>query len=311
MAGEWQACAEQEWWHDAVVYQVYPRSFADANGDGMGDLAGLIGRLGYLAGLGIDAIWLSPFYPSPQIDAGYDVSDYCGVDPMFGTLADFDELLAEAHRRGLRVIVDLIPNHCSAAHPRFQAALAAPAGDPARDWFIFRDGRGSHGELPPNNWWGTDQGSAWTRVRTAGHGEQWYLHLFDRSQPDWNWDNPDVWAMFDGVLRFWLARGVDGFRVDVSHGMAKQSGLPDCQGDIGPVIHTTEAASRPPMWDQDAVHDIHRHLRAVLAQFPGERILIAEAWLELERLRLYLRPDEMRLFTIRGVVGVGSRRSRV
>ena len=215
------------WWRSAVIYQVYPRSFRDLNGDGVGDLAGITAELPKLAELDIDAVWLSPFYRSPQRDAGYDVSDYCEVDPLFGTLADFDAMMAEATRLGLRMIVDLVPNHCSDQHAAFQAALAAPAGSPERDMFIFRDGRGQYGEEPPNNWESHFGGPAWTRIAEPdGTPGQWYLHLFDTSQPDFNWDNDAVHEEFERVLRFWLDRGVAGFRVDVAHALVKAPGLP-------------------------------------------------------------------------------------
>ena len=217
-----------EWWRTAAIYQIYPRSFADANGDGMGDLAGITSRLGALEELGIDAIWLSPFYTSPQRDAGYDVADYCDVDPRFGTLADFDAMLAEAHARGIRVIIDLVPNHSSDEHEWFQAALAAPAGSAERGRYLFRDGRGPGGDEPPNNWESVFGGPAWTRVlEDDGAPGQWYLHLFDSSQPDFDWTNDEVREEFRRILRFWLDRGVDGFRVDVAHGMIKADGLPD------------------------------------------------------------------------------------
>ena len=217
-----------EWWRTAAIYQIYPRSFADANGDGMGDLAGITSRLGDLQELGIDAIWLSPFFTSPQRDAGYDVADYCDVDPRFGTLADFDAMLAEAHARGIRVIIDLVPNHSSDEHEWFQAALAAPAGSAERARYLFRDGRGAGGDEPPNNWESVFGGPAWTRVvEPDGTAGQWYLHLFDSSQPDFDWTNEEVREEFRRILRFWLDRGVDGFRVDVAHGMIKADGLPD------------------------------------------------------------------------------------
>ena len=227
------------WWEDAVVYEVYPRSFADADGDGVGDLPGLRSRLGYLADLGVDAVWLTPFYPSPLSDGGYDVSDYCAVDPLLGTMADFDTLIKDAAAHQIRVIVDLVPNHCSSAHPLFQAALAAPPGSPERARFFFRDGpengpgpgNGQSGGQPPNNWPSQFGGSAWTRVTEAdGNPGQWYLHLFDASQPDWDWPNPGVPALFEDVIRFWLDRGVAGLRVDVAHGIFKDPALPDLTG---------------------------------------------------------------------------------
>lgn len=217
-----------EWWRTAVIYQIYPRSFADFDGDGVGDLRGICERLPALVELGVDALWLSPFYTSPQRDAGYDVADYCAVDPVFGTLADFDDLIGRAHELGLRVIVDIVPNHTSDEHVWFREALAAPPGSPERERYMFRDGRGAAGELPPNNWQSVFGGPAWTRIENSdGTPGQWYLHLFDRTQPDVNWRNPWVHEQFEAVLRFWLDRGVDGFRVDVAHGMIKAEGLPD------------------------------------------------------------------------------------
>lgn len=241
-----------EWWRTAAIYQIYPRSFADADGDGMGDLAGITSRLGDLQDLGIDAIWLSPFYTSPQRDAGYDVSDYCDVDPRFGTLADFDAMLAEAHARGIRVIIDLVPNHSSDEHEWFQAALAAQAGSRERARYLFRDGRGPAGDQPPNNWESVFGGPAWTRVvEPDGTPGQWYLHLFDSSQPDFDWTNEEVREEFRRILRFWLDRGVDGFRVDVAHGMIKADGLPDylppaeggSMGGAGGVVGATGGAA--------------------------------------------------------------------
>src|SRR3954468_1203144 len=211
------------WWRDAVIYQVYPRSFADSDGDGMGDLPGIPGRLPRLKELGVDAVWLSPFYPSPQHDGGYDVADYRGVDARFGDLGDADKLIGEAHNLGLKVIVDLVPNHTSSRHEWFRQALAAPPGSPERDRYIFREGRGPDGALPPNSWTSMFGGSAWQRVPDG----QWYLHLFDISQPDLDWGNREVRDEFRDILRFWLDRGVGGFRVDVAHGLVKQHALPD------------------------------------------------------------------------------------
>ncbi|MEW2383457.1 alpha-amylase family glycosyl hydrolase [Micromonospora sp. NPDC047707] len=283
------------WWTEAVIYQIYPRSFADANGDGIGDLPGITARLDHLVELGVDAVWLSPFYPSPQADAGYDVADYRGVDPLFGTLADADKLITEARSRGLRVIVDLVPNHTSSAHRWFTAALAAGPGSPERDRYVFRDGKGADGDQPPNDWQSVFGGPAWTRVTGAdGRPGQWYLHLFDPGQPDLNWDNPEVRAEFLDVLRFWLDRGVDGFRVDVAHGLIKQADLADWQEPQEILSGREVDKPRPPMWDQDGVHEIYRNWRALLDSYPGERILVAEAWVEpAERLARYVRPDEM------------------
>ncbi|TFC29445.1 alpha-amylase [Cryobacterium sp. TMT2-18-3] len=294
-----------EWWRTAVIYQIYPRSFADANGDGMGDLTGITNRLPALRALGIDAIWLSPFYTSPQNDAGYDVADYCDVDPLFGTLADFDTLQHTAHELGIRVIVDLVPNHSSSEHPWFEAALAAAEGSEERAHYIFRDGQGENGDLPPNNWDSVFGGNAWTRVTNPdGTPGQWYLHLFDTTQPDFDWDNEWVKAQFRDVLRFWLDRGADGFRVDVAHGMIKAAGLPDYTPPVaggsmggasteGPGI-ITEWPETAPYWAQDGVHDIYRDWRLILDEYPGDRILAAEAWVDpLSHVAEWVRPDEM------------------
>ena len=287
------------WWEDAVIYQIYPRSFADGNSDGMGDLHGITSKLPYLQNLGVNAVWLSPFYVSPQADAGYDVADYRDVDPRFGTLADFDAMLADAHERGLKVIVDLVPNHTSDEHEWFQAALRSPKGSSERNRYMFRDGGGENGELPPNNWQSIFGGDAWTRVEDG----QWYLHLFDTKQPDLNWENPEVHEEMISVLRFWLDRGVDGFRIDVAHGLVKAEGLPDWAGRESMVgdVHNPDAAEEstaseptPPYFDQPGVHAIYRDWNRVLAEYPGDRMLVAEAWVEpAERLFHYVRPDEM------------------
>ncbi|MEV4224311.1 glycoside hydrolase family 13 protein [Nonomuraea sp. NPDC049725] len=263
------------WWRDAVIYQVYVRSFADGDGDGVGDLIGVRDRLPYLAGLGVDAIWLTPFYTSPMADFGYDVADYRDVDPLFGTLADAKALIDEAHGHGLRIIVDIVPNHTSSAHPWFQEALRGHN----RDRYIFRDA--------PNDWESIFGGPAWTQVDDG----QWYLHLFDSSQPDLNWEHPEVRAEFESILRFWLDLGVDGFRVDVAHGMVKPAGLPD----IGHTGQTRLIGNDVvPYFDNDGVHEIHRAWRRVLDSYPGERIGVAEAWAPTpERLSLYVRPDEL------------------
>lgn len=286
-----------QWWRDAVIYQIYPRSFADRNGDGMGDINGMRDKLGYLSNLGVDAIWLSPFYRSPQKDAGYDVSDYRQVDERFGTLEDFEGLILEAHQGGMKVIVDLVPNHTSDQHEWFQAALAAAPGSPERERYMFRDGKGPDGSEPPNNWKSVFGGRAWTRVTEPdGTPGQWYLHIFDTSQPDLNWENPEVRAEMESVLRFWLDRGVDGFRVDVAHGMIKKAGLPDWEERTEMVADadTAEPTNATPYWDQDGVHEIYRSWNQVLAEYDGDRMLVAEAWVSpIERLFLYVRPDEM------------------
>ena len=279
-----------DWWRHAVIYQIYPRSFADGNGDGIGDLPGIIDRLPAVAYLGVDAIWLSPFYTSPQKDAGYDVADYCNIDPVFGTLADAEQLISTAHDLGLRVIVDLVPNHSSDQHVWFQAALQAAPGSPERERYMFREGQGEAGELPPNNWESVFGGPAWTRVTDAdGSPGQWYLHLFDASQPDLNWENPEVWEMFRGVLRFWLYRGVDGFRVDVAHGLVKEDGLPDKK-----IVANPPLGDRGPHWDQDGVHEVYRDWRKILNEYGPDRMLCAEAWvLPLSKMAWYVREDEM------------------
>ncbi|KPI02146.1 alpha amylase catalytic region [Actinobacteria bacterium OV450] len=284
------------WWRDAVIYQVYVRSFADSDGDGVGDLRGVRARLPHLARLGVDAVWLTPFYVSPQADGGYDVADYRAVDPLFGDLADADDLVRAAHALGLRVIVDVVPNHTSERHPWFQEALAARAGHAARDRYHFRPGRGAAGELPPNDWESVFGGPAWTRTPDGA----WYLHLFAPEQPDLNWEHPEVAEEFASVLRFWLDLGVDGFRIDVAHGMVKAPGMPD----IGRGAQATLIGTEPlPFFDQDGVHEIHRAWRRLLDSYPpglgpggapGPRIGVAEAWAPTsERLALYVRPDEM------------------
>ena len=274
------------WWAGAVVYQVYPRSFADSDGDGIGDLPGLTSRLGYLAGLGVDAIWLTPFYPSPLHDGGYDVADYTAVDPRLGTLADFDALVHGAREHGMRVIVDLVPNHCSWDHPLFQKALAAGPGSSERELFIFREGRGPDGAEPPNNWPSRFGGRAWTRVPDG----QWYLHLFDDSQPDWNWRDPRVPAMFEDILRFWLDRGIGGFRVDVAHGLFKSPGLEDVPSP--PTLSNRPSA----YYHRPETQVVYREWRKLLDSypagvFPGPRTAVGEVWAySPQTLRQYLTP---------------------
>jgi len=268
------------WWRDAVVYEIYVRSFADASGDGVGDLPGVRSRLPYLARLGVDAIWLTPFYPSPMADGGYDVADYRDVDPRFGSLDDFDALVADAHRLGLRVLVDIVPNHSSAEHPWFKAALAAGPGSPERERYIFADS----GDGPPNNWQSTFSGPAWTRVPDG----QWYLHLFAPEQPDFNWRNPEVHAEFTDTLRFWLERGVDGFRIDVAMGLYKAEGLPDVPPDEQSFM------SDSPIWGRPEVHEVYRTWRKLLDSYPGERMAVGEVWTDsAEDLARYVRPDEL------------------
>jgi alpha-glucosidase len=275
-----------EWWRDAVVYQIYPRSYADADGDGVGDLRGIIGRLDHLVDLGVDAVWISPCFASPQVDHGYDVADYRAIDPLFGSLADMDELIAAAHARGIRVTLDLVPNHTSDQHPWFRAAIEAGRGSPERARYHFRDGRGPNGELPPSNWRAVFGGSSWTRVvEPDGSPGQWYYHLFAAEQPDLNWAEPAVLAEFESILRFWLDRGVDGFRIDVADALIKDPAFPDTP-DGQPVILKG---------DGSPVHDVYRAFRRVLDAYPGERMAVIETGADDDTVALFLRPGEMEM----------------
>ncbi len=272
------------WWRSAVVYQLYIRSFADGNGDGVGDVAGIRAHLTHLRDLGVDAVWINPWYPSPMADAGYDVSDYRAVEPVFGTAEEASAMIAEAHALGLRVLLDIVPNHSSDQHAWFRAALAGDAA--ARERYIFRPGRG---DGPPNDWKSVFGGRAWTRVADG----DWYLHLFDAGQPDLNWDNPEVVAEFEDILRFWFDRGVDGFRIDVAHGLVKEPGLPDVGDEPEELL---DGGHRPghPFWDRDGVHEIYRGWRKVADSYPDPKVFVAEAWVAgAERLVRYLRPDEL------------------
>jgi alpha-glucosidase len=276
------------WWHDAVFYQIYVRSFADYDGNGIGDLDGIRSRLGYLELLGVDALWLTPFFRSPMADHGYDVADPRDVDPLFGDLEAFDRLVADAHNHGIKVTIDLVPNHTSDRHPWFAEALAALPYGPARDRYIFRDGRAG-GAAPPNNWVSVFGGPAWTQVPDG----QWYLHLFAPEQPDLNWGNSDVRADLERTLRFWLDRGVDGFRIDVAHGMAKPAGLPDM--DLRAASQIGHHEFYDPRFDDDGVHEIHRMIRKVLDAYP-HAMTVGEVWVtDNQRLADYLRPDELHL----------------
>jgi alpha-glucosidase len=292
------AGTEVPWWRRAVIYEVYPRSFADGNGDGEGDLAGLRNRLRYLADLGVDGIWIAPWYPSPMADGGYDVSDFRDIHPLFGTLADADAVLQEARNLGLRVIIDIVPNHTSNEHPWFKAALAAAPGSRERSLYIFRDGKGQNGDEPPNNWiccFGPEvEGSGWERVIEAdGKPGQWYLHTFAVEQPDLEWRSPDVLSQFDDILRFWFDRRVDGIRVDAAPAIGKEPDLRDADygGDLR--FMTLDWVGNP-HWDVDEVHDVFRRWRAVADVYDGDRVFVAEAVVSsAERLSNYLRPDEM------------------
>lgn len=281
-----------EWWKNSVVYQIYPRSFSDLNGDGIGDLAGVVDKIGYLELLGVDAIWLSPIMASPMVDHGYDVSDPRAIDPVFGDLETFDALIAEAHDRDIRVTMDLVPNHTSDQHAWFVDALAAEPGSAARERYIFRSGRGEDGAEPPNNWTSVFGGPAWTRVADAdGQPGEWYLHLFAPEQPDLNWENPEVMADLEETIRFWLARGVDGFRIDVAHGMAKAPGLPDLTTPAVVLKHTDD----DPRFNNEGVHEIHRRIRAVMDEYPGTAN-VGEVWVDAnEEFAKYVRPDELHL----------------
>ncbi|AWN39285.1 alpha-amylase family glycosyl hydrolase [Methylobacterium durans] len=279
-------CSPAVWWKSGTVYQVYPRSFQDSNGDGIGDLRGITSRLDYIAWLGVDALWISPIYPSPMADFGYDVADYCGIDPIFGTLADFDELVAEAHRRRLKVILDFVPNHTSIAHPWFAEARAS-RHNPRRDWYIWRDPAPDGG--PPNNWLSNFGGPAWTLDEATG---QYYYHAFLREQPDLNWRNPAVRAAMHDVLRFWLERGVDGFRVDVIWHLIKDAGFRDNPENPDFLPHQPEINRFDQVYsaDRPEVFDVIAEMRRVLAPY-GDRVLIGEIYLPMERLVAYYGPD--------------------
>lgn len=276
---------DPDWWRNAVVYQVYPRSFADTDGDGLGDVAGITSRVPYLSSLGVDAIWLSPFFPSPLADGGYDVADYRSVDPKLGTLDDLDELVRTLHEHDIRVIVDIVPNHTSDQHEWFRAALAAAPGSPERARYVFRDGAGPDGSLPPSDWVSNFGGSAWTRVDDG----QWYLHLFAPEQPDLDWENPEVRADFEATLRFWSDRGVDGFRVDVAHGLAKDLSTPYRPSDE----KALPLDGSDPLYDRDEVHAIFATWREVLDEYEPPRAAVAEAWAPAPRRVLYARPTEL------------------
>lgn len=282
-----QPTSDPNWWRQAVVYQIYPRSFADANGDGIGDLAGIISRVPYLRQLGIDAIWLSPFYPSALADGGYDVDDYRDVDPRIGTLAEFDHLVTALHEAGLRLIVDIVPNHSSNRHVLFQEALASPKGSPARDRYIFRDGLGPDQSEPPTDWVAAFGGSAWEPV---GDG-QFYLHMFAPEQPDWNWAHPDVHAEFLETLRFWSDRGVDGFRIDVANFLTKDLSEPlPTQAELD--AHPRHLGNGR-IDDRDEVHEIYAEWRELFNQYDPPRVAVAEAWTPANRRVRYARPDSL------------------
>lgn len=283
------------WWRQAVVYQIYPRSFSDSNGDGLGDIKGITAKVPYLQSLGIDAVWLSPFYPSALADGGYDVDDYRNVDPKLGTLTDFDEMTAALHAAGIKLIADIVPNHSSNRHKWFQEALAAPKDSAARARYIFRDGKGQDGEVPPSDWDSKFGGPAWERVTESdGTLGQWYLHIFAKEQPDFNWDNPEVREDFLTTLKFWSDRGVDGFRIDVAHALIKdlseplpsKSGLPVEGTGVDGLADGTH-----PFWDRDEVHSIYAEWRKLFNQYTPPRTAVAEAWVHASRRARYASQD--------------------
>src|SRR5258706_8712192 len=275
------------WWRDAVIYEVYPRSFADGNGDGIGDLAGVRSKLPYLVDLGVDAIWFTPWYRSPLADGGYDVADYRSIDPAFGTLEEAEELIAAAAAVGIRTIVDVVPNHVSDQHAWFQAALASAPGSPQRARFWFHPGRGPNREEIPTASPSNFSGPAWTRTaHPDGTPGEWYLHLFSASQPDLNWDHPDVRHEHEEILRFWFDRGAAGIRIDSAALLVKDPDLPEIPATPMPGDHPTT--------DRDALHDIYRSWRAIADGYPGTRVLVGELWIpDVERFAMYLRPDEL------------------
>lgn len=286
MAVQRPEVTRSQWWRSAVMYQVYLRSFADGNGDGIGDIAGLRTQLPYLVDLGVDGIWINPWYPSPMVDAGYDVMDYRNIDPIFGTLAEGEKLIAEAHELGLRIIIDIVPNHCSSSHPWFIEALTAGPKSLARRRFCFRLGRGANGEEPPDDLVSLFGGSAWSRVvEPDGQPGEWYLHRYAPEQPDFNWDHPQVRNEFEDILRFWLDRGVDGFRIDAASDLVKESTLPDRVPYVSKtILHHS----------QNRVHDIYRTWRRIIEGYPGERVFVAELTsLEPKKLARYLYPNEL------------------
>ena len=288
------ASPTSDWWRSAVTYQLYIRSFADADGSGLGDVAGIRSRLPYLAELGVDAIWINPWYPSPQADGGYDVADYRNIEPAFGTLDDAQLLIDEAHAAGLKVILDIVPNHTSDEHPWFQAALAAGPGSAERDRYLFRPGLGADGSQPPNDWRSVFGGSAWSRITEAdGSPGEWYLHLFDVKQPDLDWSQAEVKSEFEDVLRFWFDRGADGFRIDVAHGLAKDPLLPDLNMPEAQLLQNVFKENHP-YWDRPEVQEIYETWRAVAESYDPPRLFVAEAWVaSSDRLAAYLLPNRL------------------
>ena len=289
--------SDPNWWRQAAIYQIYPRSFADGNADGIGDLRGVLSRIDYLASLNIDAVWFSPFYPSALVDGGYDIDDYRDIAPVIGTLAEFDDVIDALHSHGIKVMIDIVPNHSSNRHARFLAALAAPAGSPEREYYIFRDGKGEQGELPPSDWQSLFGGPAWTRITEPdGTPGQWYLHLFTAAQPDWNWSNPAVRTDFLDTLAFWGDRGVDGFRVDVAMALAKDMSEPY---PTWAEISATAVPGSAPRWpdgqhpisDRDELTEIYAGWREVFNRYDPPLFAVAEAWVAPHRRARYASPQ--------------------
>jgi alpha-glucosidase len=276
------------WWHNAAIYQIYPRSFSDSNSDGIGDIQGIIERIPYLSSLGIDAVWMSPFYPSELADGGYDVIDYRDIDPRIGTIEEFKVLVEKLHAVNIKVIIDIVPNHSSNMHLWFQEALNSPIGSPARDRYIFRDGKGKNGELPPNSWPSHFGPTCWTRVPDG----QWYLHLFAPEQPDFNWDNSEVREDFERTLRFWSNLDVDGFRIDVAHGLAKDLSEPfiDIE-NFDHKFYPTDGSH--PLFDRDEVHEIYESWREIFNEYNPPKFAVAESAAPVVRRYRYAQPNNL------------------
>lgn len=284
------------WWRDAVIYQVYPRSFADSDGDGLGDIPGIVSRVDYLSRLGVDAIWVSPFYQSPLLDGGYDVTDFREVDSRLGDVSDVSALIDAAHARGIKVFMDTVPNHTSSSHAWFQEVLNSQPGSPAWDRYVIKEGKGDDHELPPTNWQSLFHGDAWSPLILADGTttKYWYLHIFDSSQPDVNWENPEVRAEFKDILKFWFDLGIDGFRIDVAHGLVKDQSFPDVDYDAIPEQELLGDPILSPFWDQDGVHDVYREWRVLADSYDPPKVFCGETWAPSpERLALYQRPDEL------------------
>ena len=286
---------DKNWWRQAVVYQIYPRSFKDSNGDGLGDIKGITSKIDYLSSLSLDAVWLSPFYPSALVDGGYDVDDYRDVDPKLGSLADFDEMLTKLHEAGIRIFVDVVPNHSSNLHAWFKEAIAAEPGSAARSRYIFRDGKGANGELPPTDWPSHFAPSAWTHEsKMGGKHNQWYCHLFAPEQPDWNWDNREIEEDFLKTLKFWADRGVDGFRIDVAHAMKKDLSEPlKSQPRFASHKELDAAKGTNVLFDRNEVHEVYKEWRKLFNQYDPPRVAVAEANVSAEALVKYASTEEL------------------